>query len=371
MKPLYKYVLILVTLAFICYWPTQVIGSENIIQQNGSSSSSEISISSTNDTNISQINTSSVTNQVDSNINTGENVSSSNQGSQSIQTGNISSQTNIISNINSSQINSPNCCLTPSTNQIIGNGQNSQNSLQNSLINNQNIIQTNNTNIKNNIIITANTGNNQARSNNNDSIITTGNINIKNRISNSSNLSSIKLLNPQSQITNLTTTNGTDSTNKINSSNSSNNQTDQLNNSNITNYVLINAQTGENISNSNIGNSLITSGDIYLDTSIVNNTNTNLIDTNCCHSTSSKQTTATTPLSIPIPATTTNNGTQTSNIGISSFNPILWAAIETGGNQLPTAGNNWTKLLTLDSLLSYLSGLYLSFHPGIDPGIII
>jgi len=208
------------------------------------------------------------------------------------------------------------CCTSDLTAENIGNGDSSVNTSQLSLNSTDQTSQTNNSDIDNNLILSATTGENLVnRNTNGNNSVTTGDSSILAQVVNFANSNIIggnwwlviineggkwigKILGASDDahlagsdgfefsideageilVTNLG--NGSDSTNTGSVTQSADNSVIQVNNANIVNNLILSATSGENSASRNTGgNSTITTGDANIIANIVNFVNNNIVGT--------------------------------------------------------------------------------------------
>ena len=152
------------------------LGVTASIDGNGSYSDNSINLSILNNTDVVQVNSANILNNIGVQANTGDNVANYNNGNVSIQTGNITALTNVKNkNINQSidsQTNRNNLISV----LISGNGSYSINEISLAFNNVLNFESRNIAEIINNVIVDANTGRNIANNNNGSVLIATGDI---------------------------------------------------------------------------------------------------------------------------------------------------------------------------------------------------
>lgn len=260
-----------------------VHAEEFIISGNGEGSTNEVSTKISLNTSIEQTNNANVVNTLNSDASTGDNTANGNLGDASIITGDIEENISIENMFNSSMAETP-CCRTETSLEISGNGGNSQNSIDINQTLTTNINMDNYANIQNNIGVNANSGKNTANYNNGDVSIDTGSIIIKGDIKNGPvNNYNISASAGGASVSAKVINNGNLSKNSVSllTNNSNNATTNSI--AKLGNIVFINANTGENQANGNIGDVSIKTGDISVDFTITNDPiNIGGIDFTCC-----------------------------------------------------------------------------------------
>ena len=166
------------------------------ISGNGNSSNSEIQVQVEQETTIEQSNEADVSNEVETEANTGDNEANGNSGETQIQTGDINAQTEITNELNTSVIDTGCCQEEETTITIEGNGADSQNTVELSVSKQTNVTVHQEANINNHINGTANTGRNQANGNNGNVTIDTGDISAEVYVTNQVNHARIEVTDP-------------------------------------------------------------------------------------------------------------------------------------------------------------------------------
>jgi hypothetical protein len=167
--------LVIYTLVF-----TPIIkATELVITENGSGSQSEVVVEQDTETQVTQTNEASVENDIQIDVNTGENEVSDNTGSEAeITTGETSTEITVNNELNSSVVDSASCCDVEGLEVTIAeNGADSQNEVDIKNTSDINIVVTQTAGITNTISGTINTGGNTANDNTSSSVsISTGDI---------------------------------------------------------------------------------------------------------------------------------------------------------------------------------------------------
>lgn len=259
---------------------------------NGAGSDNTASVNQTSTNTVSQNNVANVTNNVQTNANTGGNSSNFNtgNGSTTVDTGDANVTTNVSNDLNKNVADDSNCNCASSTDVLVsGNGALSNNTVGVTNSNTTSVQQGNNAQVRNDVSANATTGNNEAGFNTGSGNVTvrTGNANVTTNVSTDANAnyahvgsagagsdngSSLKILN-----------NGAGSTNYIGATIADSTTLGQNNLANIDNDVRANANTGDNNANFNTGDGsvVIDSGDANVDTTIDNSVNFNAADVDC------------------------------------------------------------------------------------------
>src|SRR4030042_3886734 len=184
-----KFITVLSLLLVIFLGPVQTVYAiEIVISGNGSESVNEVTTQVTTQTEVLQTNEASVQNTVNIDANTGSNSSSENTGGDtSIQTGDIKVNTEIATSANSSSVETPCCDTNPKTDIIIsGNGDNTQNSVNVTKVQETTIYVNQDAKINNVVNGQANTGGNQVFDNGGSVRIETGDIYVNGKTKNGS-----------------------------------------------------------------------------------------------------------------------------------------------------------------------------------------
>lgn len=170
------------------------------ISGNGSESQSQIETSLDSSVQITQQNDTHIQNDVDSESNTGDNTANANTNANaSINTGDINESISVKNNVNQNQLDLDTCCdqNQPTDLSIIQNGSGSDNSITHAQTNPTTITQQNVVIIENNIVSSANTGNNQILGNTGNQVaLTTGDINQQINVQNIANTNQATISTP-------------------------------------------------------------------------------------------------------------------------------------------------------------------------------
>jgi hypothetical protein len=280
---------------------------------NGNSSGNTVTYSSATVTNLSQSNSADIENTVTQQADTGSNTASDNQGSVDIQTGDISTDTQITNEagFNSSTID--HCCSGEVQLVNEGNGQNSTNNIdisivdvvnpgQDEMANQENII-----NITNDSYKDLNTGNNTARDTQGNVKIKSGDIAESSEFNNRAGSNTADYSNGGiSSLSADNSKNGRDSVNNITGEFVFESNTRQLNIVDINNNEQKDLNTGGNDCLDTSGDCEIETGDIVSKTDVENTTGSNDSDSSddCCeHDGDNPVDPTVTPSPTPTPAT--------------------------------------------------------------------
>lgn len=292
---------------------------------NGTNSTNNGSAVVDNNNTTNQANSATVNTNLNSSTVTGDNDASDNVGNASINTGDANTTGTVLTMVNTnaqgimvSEFNilddqvgdvvldfAANCvlgCAGPTQVVNTGNGSNSNNDASTDTTNTTTTTQENDAQIGNDLVLTADTGNNTANANTGgDSNITTGDANVaanvltfaNNNIAGNVIYGIVNIFGdligdiifPEDQInsccagsiTAKNTGNGSGSDNSSNVDIIDTDNTFQSNNADITNDLVFDANTGENATSRNTGgDSTVTSGDTNIDVNLLNIANTNL-----------------------------------------------------------------------------------------------
>jgi len=376
--PSKKYLLLVLPVAFLAFRPTLARAEELVISGNGSSSVNEVNVASDNTTSVVQNNNTGVTNIVNANTNTGGNTASENTGENvNLDTGNSQVEVAVVNSVNSSEVEGQGCCGSAVNSGISGNGENSLNNLTISQLVYNSINQTNNASITNDVNVYGNTGNNSANENSGNVNIQTGNVKVQATIVNQNvNISHVNYGSGGFSLSALINGNGSGSVNSLTANFSNNNNVNVNNVSNIYNNLDINADSGNNTANGNLGNVSIKTGDVFIGAFLDNAANHNLVDIDCCDfdpddpddpgEPSVPPTSNDSPKGGSVGGTTSGGS---SGGGSTSVGSVLAAAI--GGITLPATGSNAILLATIANVIMFLMGLYLRLRSGRSPAKVI
>lgn len=351
----------------------QSYAEEIVVSGNGAGSENQATVTTTQNTTVTQSNEATITNDAATNATTGNNSTNNNGGTATIETGNASSTTNISNeNINSNVATDPSCgCSQDTLLTIAGNGAGSQNI---ATVNNNSTLtssQENTATIKTNITVKANTGGNKANNNSGTVTVKTGDIHSTVTVDNAhiNNNVPIQLVG-QTTIKLGIENNGSDSNNIVTIENGKTVSYFAKNTANILNSIWLDLNSGNNEANNNSGDVTILTGDVL---SMVNITNQNInspfehadCNTDCENSDNNSPS----QTSTPPPAPTHHDSPCSANCGGGNpTNLAVAGASASNGDVLPATGSYWTILLTLASLITFFLGWYLRFRSGIAPG---
>ncbi len=356
---------------------TQSVAEEIVVSNNGSDSSNEAQVQSSQTTNVNQSNQATVNNNVTSATTTGGNNTNSNSGNTNITTGNSTTDTSISNqNINTNVADNNNCnCTSPTNITISNNGSGSNNEVSSSNTNAAIVSQTNNATISNNIVVNANTGGNKANNNTGNVTIKTGDIHSDITVENKNINNSISFISSsQGAASILVSGNGSDSENEVTVENTNNVSIFVNNTVNLLNSIGLNLNTGGNSANRNDGNASIETGDIWsfvkIDNSNINSSFAH-VDCDCEKENHNPPPNSPTPTPPPGPqqgGCQGNCGGGGSGGGTSTGGLASVSGVSTDGDVLPATGSYFLFLITLSSLIVFFMGWYLRFRSGVAPG---
>jgi hypothetical protein len=275
---------------FLCLYSLMVApfvrATELVITDNGSGSSSEVTVTSEAQTGVTQSNTADVSNSVSAEATTGGNTASDNSGGDTtIQTGDVNAQTSIDNQVNTSVADTGGCCDSGTTAAITENGDDSDNNINLQEQSTNTVTVTQNATVTNSVKGYANTGKNEANDNSGGSTaISTGDIKINTQINNDPvNVASVKSTVELGGVSVKIAGNGSETANTI-SATIVNDPSVFINNfSDVDNFVHWEANTGGNQANGNTGGDVtITTGNIDLGIFIHNLVNIAGVDIHCC-----------------------------------------------------------------------------------------
>lgn len=350
---------------------SKVKAEEIVISGNGSDSSNQVQVQSSNTTSITQNNTANVDNNVNSTANSGNNSASSNNGDSTVKTGDTSSTTTVNNqNINTNSSDVSCGCQADSSITISGNGAGSINNVFVTNSTSTLISQNNTAIISNNINANANTGNNNASYNNGSSSILTGSIYASTDVNNK-NINNSQYAGTGAVSGNTSIDISGNGANSFNNAVLIENTSAVITNTNIatiTNNVEHNLNTGGNTTMGNVGDAVIITGGIVSNVKVNNeNINSNLTEVSCdCPSSNpgggGNNGGGNPPPTDPGTSTVQGTSGNSSGSGNGSSGPA-------DGNSLPATGSTipFTLVATLILFFMLLSGLYLRFNAANAP----
>ncbi|OGY16146.1 MAG: hypothetical protein A2785_00985 [Candidatus Chisholmbacteria bacterium RIFCSPHIGHO2_01_FULL_49_18] len=355
--------------------PGSAFALELVISGNGDGSSNEVQTSVEQNTTVEQTNEGSVENNVSEEANTGGNTADGNVGGEvSIETGDIQAITQVTNDFNTTVVDVGECCQEETTVLIEGNGTDSQNTVELAL-SNQTLVSVNQeANVTNFINGWANTGRNDANDNGGNVRIDTGNISAGVKVTNSANHADIKVEEAGSGSVSLAVKgNGDDSRNTIRLSLENQTIVDKHDVADIDNFIVWEANTGENTANGNLGDVAIVTGDINLVIDIVNGPINDevVIIGGCCSDPDDPYDPGDPPTEPSTPPTggpssggnNSSSGNSSSGNG-SSGGEVLAAAV---GTILPATGGFDFLLAMMANIATFLMGVYLRLKSGRAP----
>ena len=272
--------------------PAAFASTDLTITGNGSNSDSDVNVTKTNNTVVTQNNTANVNNNVKVDANTGGNSASDNTGGDvKVRTGDANTDVTVKNMLNSNSADVANCggCGEDVDVEISGNGTHSDNKADLDFKNNVELFQTNNADVKNKVDVDANSGDNDIDDNTGgDVTVRTGDVNTDVKIMTVANANSARIGgNGDSnggEISAHILGNGSHSDNDIYLDFNSDILLTQANNADIENDVDVDADSGHNdVEDNTGGDTALLTGDI--DTSVIvdNMVNFNAADVeDCC-----------------------------------------------------------------------------------------
>ena len=270
------------------FFVNPVYAQEFSISGNSDNSSNNISYQANQNTQVEQTNKAEIENNVESEAITGNNEASGNIGEVEIETGDIIEETVIVNSGNISLAQTE-CCVEDdlSSATIQENGVATDNSIEISDDSSTKVAVVNKLKLKNNVEVSANTGDNWAVDNDGEVTIQTGQIQILAQILNQNlNRADVLVSDPSKSFNYYIKNNGDGSINSITENNSSESTYSVYNNQNLVNEIKNSANTGGNIANKNSGKVFISTGDIFLDIILKNkDINISKIVDACCKKT--------------------------------------------------------------------------------------
>ena len=278
--------LVSIMLTFGTFPPFDVLATELVISENGADTESTVNVSSETTTEISQNNTAGITNNIDTQTNTGNNSASLNtQADVNMATGDTTTAISVENSANTSTANLDCCNSNNDINSLItDNGSGSTNEVNIDINTSTTYVGEQTVRINNNIAGTSSTGNNSANYNNGGSVsIVTGDIKVRLNLVNAPlNLSNVDLDVSSPSVLATIAGNGAYSANIINFSNSDDRQVFTHSSADIGNYIFWDLDTGHNEANGNNGGEVtIETGDIDLEVFIKNLVNLSNVKVTC------------------------------------------------------------------------------------------
>lgn len=347
------------------------------VSGNGDTSQNTVTVSSDQNTSVSQTNEADVNNSVTSEANTGENNAANNSGATiELSTGDISSQTTLANTLNTASVATP-CCESTLDVTIDGNGSDSVNTIHTELTTTTTINVAQIANVTNNINVLANTGNNQANNNQGTVTINTGDIKAKGNLTNMVNLAQVTVEPGAWDIHIINRDNGVESTNVVvvNFVNDLLLWRNEI--ADINNHVYADLNTGKNVANGNLNDVLIDTGNIDFSFDVVNGPiNVGGTDVLCCDDgtpvdSGDSPNPGTNPGLPPSSGGSSpdKNGSSSGNSNGSSKSAgeVLGALTQI----LPATGASaihfW--IMAVVYLITFLSGLYVRLRAGRSPDV--
>lgn len=258
------------------------------ISGNGSNSDNNVAVEQTNQTVVSQNNTANISNNVNVKSNTGDNKAEDNTGGDvSIKTGDSDASVSVSNTANSNQASVSGCCPAGTNVKISGNGSDSDNDATVETGNAVALTQNNNANIRNNVDVKSETGDNEAEDNTyGDVAIETGDADSSVTIANmaNSNWAAVTAGNNGGGLLGVEISgNGADSDNNVTVGLASEKAISQDNDARIHNSVEIDSNTGDNEAEDNTGGEVsIETGDADATVDVSNMANFNAASLEGC-----------------------------------------------------------------------------------------
>lgn len=385
------FVLTIFFLLFTVFSFFSIDGAELVISGNGDGADSEVILSSSSEVNVQQTNTAVIQNTAETSATTGENTASSNASDEvSIQTGSIDTSTTIANNEINTNVAQNKGGETEVVAKILENGSGSENTIDLAVNRITEVTQNNSAYILNNAFTSALTGNNIADMNSGNVEITTGDIRAQTLIQNIAINHSVDPHADTSFIQAVIHGNGSGSSSTIQASFHIDTQVDVFHTADIVNNAVHDLLTGGNSAVGNGGNVKIATGDISSTVRIVNEgINTSFVHLSQAphredpgtpphggqlpsqarpgESPNGKTLPTEEPITVPTNVHTSsienhNNGDEGDEEG-----DVLAAALQ--GAVLPATGSYLLFLLTLASLICFLTGWYLRLRGGRSPNV--
>lgn len=257
------------------------------ISGNGTDSDNKAVVNQNNNTTVTQSNVADINNNVNVNSNTGNNKASDNTGGNvKVDTGDATSTVKV-NNAANGNAASVDCCANSGDTDVLikGNGKDSDNNVYLNQNSNTNVTQQNYADVKNDIKVNSNTGNNDAEDNTGaDVTIETGDADTTVKASTKANANWARIggSSDGGSLTARIIGNGKDSDNKIDIDLDNSVELTQWNEADIENDVDVNSKTGHNDANDNTGGDVvIETGDADTDVTVDNMVNFNAADVDC------------------------------------------------------------------------------------------
>ncbi len=272
--------------------PLALADTNLTISGNGSSSDSDVHVTSSNSTSVVQNNTANVTNTVNTTANTGNNRANDNTGGDvTVNTGAASSTVDLSTAVNRNEASVSGCgsCGTAGNTKVTisGNGSHSDNDVRLNNSGSTQVFQTNDAIINNNVDNRENTGNNDANRNTGGTVtVLTGNATSNTSIDNRANANVVMVggngNGTGGSLNAVISGNGSFSDNSISLRNDPAVTVVQDNNARITNRVTNDLRTGNNDANDNTGGDVtVYTGNANATTDIRNMANFNAAALDC------------------------------------------------------------------------------------------
>lgn len=241
------------------------------VSGNGADTQNSVSANVSQTTSVSQANTADTTNSIQQSANTGGNSASDNTGDvTNISTGNVTTQTEVANNLNSSTIQSQ-CCQSHELDiNVSGNGENSQNSVIAEVTSVSNVNVSQSASVQTLVSVQANTGDNRANNNGGNVFIRTGNIYGQGNLVNSINYTSINFGNGNWDILISTKKNGANSVNSIVTNFINDLLITKTDVADVKNQIYADLNTGGNLVLGNLNDVFIKTGDVQFAFNVVN-----------------------------------------------------------------------------------------------------
>lgn len=362
MPRFHKVIALSILLVFVTL-PQQVSALELSITENGEGSSSVVEVASSSETNVVQTGNADVVNNVQATADTGNNTISNSttpSGENTIETGDSKTVVNVVTEVNSNQVNTSNCCDNKEGSSVVvaNNGSNSNNAVTVAAVSNVSVVSNQTGNISTNISAKSNTGNNSIKESSGNNSIKTGNA--KTVVSSTTVVNSA-FVNVSQQtplaLAIVIKNNGSDSNQKVAVSFINNRSIEILNSANIENKITATSNTGDNTISNGLGGASISTGEA---TTIITSTNianmSKVVVNDCC----SKENDPDDPGNPVVPPIggggNISTASSSSSGGVGGGGSVLAAST---GDVLPATGMNITLWATIFNVFMLIMGLYL------------
>lgn len=361
---------------------------ELVITGNGSESVNEVATSKETNTTVHQSNNTSVDNDINIKVNTGDNEANDNTGEVEIKTGDAKAKTEVVNELNNSVVKDESCCESKSDTKLTieNNGEGSHNNIDYNQTKSKTITVNHQAEVSNKSNINANTGGNKANSNGGNVKIDTGNAYVQEKVSTITNLTSIRLLDccDSSGLSARIKGNGDASENNIRVSLDESILVYKTDYANIENHSNLDANTGDNSANKNMGDVVVTTGDAIVKSDISTIANLQDIIIGGCidcpkdvdkpkddNDKDKDKDDKKIPVEKPTPPIPTEkvNGKVSADKDKKDDEEGKILGVSDDGRVLPITGSNGLLLMILANIMMFLLGCYFRLRSGRSPDL--